>query len=199
MGTNEQVSNLLKTINGEYSNTVKKTWQGMTFEIKRVLSFAEMTEFIDSVMSLCFSDSYLYLPEVRDFAINSCIIDYYTNIDIVDDVNTRYNTIYCTNLIEQIKKEINTNQLDNILDALDEKIDYRVSTNIDALLSQVDNIVQTLENFAQKAQDSFKDLTPDDIKGFVSSINSGALDEEKIVKAYFDSRENKASEQEEIE
>ncbi len=199
METNEQVSNLLKTINGEYSNTVKKTWQGMTFEIKRVLSFAEMTEFIDSVMSLCFSDSYLYLPEVRDFAINSCIIDYYTNIDIVDDVNIRYNTIYCTNLIEQIKKEINTNQLDNILDALDEKIDYRVSTNIDALLSQVDNIVQTLENFAQKAQDSFKDLTPDDIKGFVSSINSGALDEEKIVKAYFDSRENKASEQEEIE
>lgn len=194
METNEQVSNLLKTINGEYSNTVKKTWQGMTFEIKRVLSFAEMTEFIDSVMSLCFSDSYLYLPEVRDFAINSCIIDYYTNIDIVDDVNIRYNTIYCTNLIEQIKKEINTNQLDNILDALDEKIDYRVSTNIDALLSQVDNIVQTLENFAQKAQDSFKDLTPDDIKGFVSSINSGALDEEKIVKAYFDSRENKASE-----
>lgn len=199
METNEQVSNLLKTINGEYSNTVKKTWQGMTFEIKRVLSFAEMTEFIDSVMSLCFSDSYLYLPEVRDFAINSCIIDYYTNIDIVDDVSIRYNTIYCTNLIEQIKKEINTNQLDNILDALDEKIDYRVSTNIDALLSQVDNIVQTLENFAQKAQDSFKDLTPDDIKGFVSSINSGALDEEKIVKAYFDSRENKASEQEEIE
>ena len=199
METNEQVSNLLKTINGEYSNTVKKTWQGMAFEIKRVLSFAEMTEFIDSVMSLCFSDSYLYLPEVRDFAINSCIIDYYTNIDIVDDVNIRYNTIYCTNLIEQIKKEINTNQLDNILDALDEKIDYRVSTNIDALLSQVDNIVQTLENFAQKAQDSFKDLTPDDIKGFVSSINSGALDEEKIVKAYFDSRENKASEQEEIE
>ncbi|CCY68616.1 putative uncharacterized protein [Clostridium sp. CAG:678] len=199
METNEQVSNLLKTINGEYSNTVKKTWQGMTFEIKRVLSFAEMTEFIDSVMSLCFSDSYLYLPEVRDFAINSCIIDYYTNIDIVDDVNIRYNTIYCTNLIEQIKKEINTNQLDNILDALDEKIDYRVSTNIDAILSQVDNIVQTLENFAQKAQDSFKDLTPDDIKGFVSSINSGALDEEKIVKAYFDSRENKASEQEEIE
>lgn len=199
METNERVSNLLKTINGEYSNTVKKTWQGMTFEIKRVLSFAEMTEFIDSVMSLCFSDSYLYLPEVRDFAINSCIIDYYTNIDIVDDVNIRYNTIYCTNLIEQIKKEINTNQLDNILDALDEKIDYRVSTNIDALLSQVDNIVQTLENFAQKAQDSFKDLTPDDIKGFVSSINSGALDEEKIVKAYFDSRENKASEQEEIE
>lgn len=199
METNEQVGNLLKTINGEYSNTVKKTWQGMTFEIKRVLSFAEMTEFIDSVMSLCFSDSYLYLPEVRDFAINSCIIDYYTNIDIVDDVNIRYNTIYCTNLIEQIKKEINTNQLDNILDALDEKIDYRVSTNIDALLSQVDNIVQTLENFAQKAQDSFKDLTPDDIKGFVSSINSGALDEEKIVKAYFDSRENKASEQEEIE
>ena len=199
METNEQVSNLLKTINGEYSNTVKKTWQGMTVEIKRVLSFAEMTEFIDSVMSLCFSDSYLYLPEVRDFAINSCIIDYYTNIDIVDDVNIRYNTIYCTNLIEQIKKEINTNQLDNILDALDEKIDYRVSTNIDAILSQVDNIVQTLENFAQKAQDSFKDLTPDDIKGFVSSINSGALDEEKIVKAYFDSRENKASEQEEIE
>jgi transcriptional regulator of heat shock response len=199
METNEQVSNLLKTINGEYSNTVKKTWQGMTFEIKRVLSFAEMTEFIDSVMSLCFSDSYLYLPEVRDFAINSCIIDYYTNIDIVDDVNIRYNTIYCTNLIEQIKKEINTNQLDNILDALDEKIDYRVSTNIDALLSQVDNIVQTLENFAQKAQDSFKDLTPDDIKGFVSSINKGALDEEKIVKAYFDSRENKALEQEEIE
>lgn len=199
METNEQVSNLLKTINGEYSNTVKKTWQGMTFEIKRVLSFAEMTEFIDSVMSLCFSDSYLYLPEVRDFAINSCIIDYYTNIDIVDDVNIRYNTIYCTNLIEQIKKEINTNQLDNILDALDEKIDYRVSTNIDALLSQVDNIVQTLENFAQKAQDSFKDLTPDDIKGFVSSINSGALDEEKIVKAYFDGRENKASEQEKIE
>lgn len=199
METNEQVSNLLKTINGEYSNTVKKTWQGMTFEIKRVLSFAEMTEFIDSVMSLCFSDSYLYLPEVRDFAINSCIIDYYTNIDIVDDVNIRYNTIYCTNLIEQIKKEINTNQLNNIIDALDEKIDYRVSTNIDALLSQVDNIVQTLENFAQKAQDSFKDLTPDDIKGFVSSINNGALDEEKIVKAYFDSRENKASEQEEIE
>lgn len=199
METNEQVSNLLKTINGEYSNTVKKTWQGMTFEIKRVLSFAEMTEFIDSVMSLCFSDSYLYLPEVRDFAINSCIIDYYTNIDIVDDVNIRYNTIYCTNLIEQIKKEINTNQLNNIIDALDEKIDYRVGTNIDALLSQVDNIVQTLENFAQKAQDSFKDLTPDDIKGFVSSINKGTLDEEKIVKAYFDSRENKASEQEEIE
>lgn len=140
METNEQVSNLLKTINGEYSNTVKKTWQGMTFEIKRVLSFAEMTEFIDSVMSLCFSDSYLYLPEVRDFAINSCIIDYYTNINIVDDVNIRYNTIYCTNLIEQIKKEINTNQLNNIIDALDEKIDYRVSTNIDALLSQVDNI-----------------------------------------------------------
>lgn len=199
METNEQVSNLLKTINGEYSNTVKKTWQGMTFEIKRVLSFAEMTEFIDSVMSLCFSDSYLYLPEVRDFAINSCIIDYYTNINIVDDVNIRYNTIYCTNLIEQIKKEISTNQLNNIIDALDEKIDYRVSTNIDALLSQVDNIVQTLENFAQKAQDSFKDLTPDDIKDFVSSINKGALDEEKIVKAYFDSRENKALEQEEIE
>ena len=199
MTKNEQNYDSLHTITGEYSNIVKKNWQGMTFEIKRLLPFTEMIEFVDAVMSLCFSDSYLYLPEVRDFAINSCIIDYYTNMDLIDDVDTRYNTIYCTNLIEQIKKEINIEQLEKILDAIDEKIDYRVNTNIDALLSQVDNIVQSLEDFTQKMQSSFAELTPDDIKDFVTSIGSigsNTLDEEKIVKAYLNNAKKDKDEQE---
>ena len=96
-------------------------WNGVTVVVKTLLSFQEMMEFAGRVKANCFVDGE-YLPEVRDFAIRDCIVDMYSNIRLPDNIEHKYEILYRTDICQEIVKYVNSDQYEQLLVAIDDKI-----------------------------------------------------------------------------
>lgn len=174
-----------------HSPTTKFDWHGIEVTVKPTLSFENMMTFVDSVVKSCFtSDTGVYIPEVKDFALKSCILELYANFSMPSNIEHRYNLIYCTDAVEAVKEHINTEQLYEIECAIDEKIEHTAQANIDALNKQMNELYASLNNMQEQFANIFSGVGNDELSRLIGAISDGGLNEEKIVKAYIDNQKN---------
>ena len=163
-------------------------------KVKRRLSLYEMIEFVDSVVKICFPDNDAkYMPEVKDLAIRRSIVEMYTGIEFPVGVEEVYDFVYGTNIVQSILEEIDAQQFQNILDSIDEKLDYITQTNIEDITNKVNELYTTLESLANQ----FTAALPEFDKEAIADLMKWALngpDEKKIVDAIFEARDERAKE-----
>ena len=163
-------------------------------KVKRRLSLYEMIEFVDSVVKICFPDNDAkYMPEVKDLAIRRSIVEMYTGIEFPVGVEEVYDFVYGTNIVQSILEEIDAQQFQNILDSIDEKLDYITQTNIEDITNEVNELYTTLESLANQ----FTAALPEFDKEAIADLMKWALngpDEKKIVDAIFEARDERAKE-----
>lgn len=95
-------STLVEVVNKTEEQTTEFEWNGMSVVVNRTLPMETMLEFVDYVVKTCFSDDGEYLPEVKDFAIKSCLLEMYANFDLPTDLPTRYAVIYNSDIVDGI-------------------------------------------------------------------------------------------------
>lgn len=163
-------------------------------KVKRRLSLYEMIEFVDSVVKICFpTNDAKYMPEVKDLAIRRSIVEMYTGIEFPVGVEEVYDFVYGTNIVQSILEEIDAQQFQNILDSIDEKLDYITQTNIEDITNKVNELYTTLESLANQ----FTAALPEFDKEAIADLMRWALngpDEKKIVDAIFEARDERAKE-----
>lgn len=175
--------------NVEPITPVKVDWHGVDLEVKPFLSMEEMILFIDGVVSACFLDGdNTYIPEVKDFAINSYLLSIYTNIELPDDISEKY--IYVTRcdafgLILEIVDDI---QLKQILTAINEKIKYLADANVQMIQKQVYELYGVIDNMSEQFEKTFSGVNNEDMTKLISAIANGGFDETKLVDAYFNKK-----------
>lgn len=200
MAKNTKVKNVsinaIETVMTErYIPTEQIDWFGNEVIIQKTLSFPEMINFINFVVNACFGDNDEYLPEAKEYAIKVCILSRYANFNISSNNANMYNLIYCTNAVETVLRYINMMQYNEILSAINEKINCRVQANVSLIKQQLETMMSAYENLERQLSGLFDGIDGDTMLKMATAIGDGRLDEEKLVKAYI-AESNKEVEQE---
>lgn len=164
--------------------TVTKPWFDTEISVRYSLPFGEMLAFVDDVVKSCMQENLGYIPEVREFVVKCNILTRYANFSLPENLEHRYELVYGTNAVEAVMEDINQEQLEEIMNAIDDKLDYLCNANVAELEKQVHKLEDTFESLAKQVSETFSGISKDDIKDVVNAIAGGAMSEEKVVAAY---------------
>ena len=161
-------------------------WNGIEITIKHTLSLKDMLAFVDSVTKSCFlSENNAYIPEVKAFAIKCCVLELYANFVLPANVEHKYDLVYNTDAFDVVIQYVNMKQLNEIVDAISDKVDNLAQANIEAVQKQMYDMCSTLNDLQKQISSVFDGINSEDVSKFIGAVAEGGLDEEKLVQAYF--------------
>ena len=115
--------NTMDEIMKRCQNTEVVEWNGLQVVIKKTLTLEEMLCFANSVVKSCFDQGDgSYLPEVKDFAIRSNIMERYANFALPSNLDKQYDMVIRSGAVEMIMNYINFSQFSELMKAIDAKI-----------------------------------------------------------------------------
>lgn len=173
-----------KVMKENYQPVVEVEWNGLTIEIKRTLSFAEMMGFISGVVAACYNaETGVYTPDVKSFAIKVMVLESFANFTMPSNPEKMYELIYCTDALDAVMPYINQTQFREICDSIDERLDYVTSANIESANKQISEMFSSMDGIQEQLSSLFGKVSDEDIKSLVGALVNGKFDEEEIVKA----------------
>lgn len=182
-------------IRNEADDTVELDWYGETLAVKKRLSIGEMLVFVNGVTDNCFTEELVYIPEVADYVRRCAILELYGNFRLPQDTEKRYKFVYSEPMekaVDMILNVIDMQQYMEIMDALQNKIDYRINTDIERANRRVSEAEESLLKLENDLREVFSGLTAEDVSGLIGALARG-VDEEKIVNAYVDRQQRDAA------
>lgn len=159
-------------------------WHGVEIYINKTISLWDMVDFINTVVNSCFTEDGDYLPQLKDYLINEMTIMKYTNVELPDDYNVKYDLIYRTDLLAQVYAKIDASQYNSILNSIAEKISLCNQTNIESFEAKIKMVSDKLANMESLIGSLFGEINSDDINKLFSALTKNGIDETKIVDAY---------------
>lgn len=174
-----------KIVKDTYTPTTTVEWHGQEIIIKRNLSFKEMMEFVDSVTKTCFTlSTNTYMPEVKDFAVKSNILERYANFALPNNLEHRYELIYSSDAVETVLNCVSHQQFNEIMASIDAKINNLAQSNIEAMNKQMNELYTAFANLQAQMEGLFSGVKTDDFNALISAFGNGGLNEDKLVEAY---------------
>lgn len=162
-------------------------WNGLQVVIKRNLSLEEMMAFANSVVKSCFDQaSGAYMPEVKDFAIRANVLDMYTNFTLPKDLSKQYDMVIRSGAVEMVLNYINYAQFNELVKAIDSKLQNTADANIQAFITKLDNVTTAFSDMQTEMEKMFSGVDTEDIGKLVGAIANGNNTEEGIVKSYLE-------------
>ena len=156
-------------------------WNEMSISVKRYLDMEDMMNFTYSVFNSCFSNTTgEYRPEVKDFAIRSCILEIYANIDLPDNLADRYNLIYQSNIIPEIMPYIDQAQINALMIAIDNKIESRINMNVAKFENEMREAQETLSGVLEFVKEIFDGIDNETVKQIAGAISNMKISPEKL-------------------
>lgn len=165
--------------------TLSLQWYGEEMIVKRKLSLGEMLVFVNAIVDNCFDDDLKYIPEAADYIRRCAVLELYANFRLPQEAEKRYEFVYSdamSEALEMILSVIDAEQYSEILSSAQEKIDYRISTDVERANRRVDEAARSLNELEDQLRELFSGVTSDDVKGMIGALANG-IDEEKIVNA----------------
>lgn len=174
-----------KIVKDTYTPTTTVEWHGQEIIVKRNLSFKEMMEFVDSVTKTCFTlSTNTYMPEVKDFAVKSNILEKYANFALPNNLEHRYELIYSSDAVETVLNCVSHQQFNEIMASIDAKINNLAQSNIEAMNKQMNELYTAFANLQSQMEGLFSGVKTDDFNALISAFGNGGLNEDKLVEAY---------------
>jgi len=150
--------------------------------VKPELGLAETIGFVDSVASTVVDgDTGDYRPELFEFAFGTMLLMYYTNIELPEDTSEQFKLVCHTDICFEIKKVIDTEQLDSLYAAAELKIAHLVRCAEVALASKMEELLNSFAQLQEMTQDVFSNIGGADLKALVDHF--AGMDEAKLAKA----------------
>lgn len=179
------ITALDKVVKETYTPLTTIQWNELDVQIKRSLSFVEMMEFVESVTKTCFtSETDTYIPEAKDFAVKSNIVDRYTNLSLPNNLEHRYEIIYHTDIIETVLGYVNPQQFNEMMAAIDAKIKNRAQLNIEQVNKHISDLYSALDNLQTQMEQLFGNIDNNEMSAMMKALANGNIDEHKLVDAY---------------
>lgn len=177
---------------GEFKNVMKENfeniitidWHGVEVQVKKTISLVEMMSFVNEVVESCFDDEGDYMPEIMDFAIKSNVLTRYANFTMPDNLEARYTMIYVSDAVHAVYSLIDADQINEILGAIDRKIDFLCSGDIAYARNQLRAVVAKFDDMQDQFGEIFDGLSAEDLSNMFKATNTGSLDEVELVKAF---------------
>lgn len=179
--------NAMDEIMKRYQTTETVEWNGLQVVIKKSLSLEEMMTFANSVVKSCFDQAIgAYMPEVKDFAIRANVLDMYTNFTLPKDLGKQYDMVVQSGAVEMVLNYINYVQFNELVKAIDSKLQNTADANIQAFITKLDGVTTAFSDMQAKMEQMFSGVDTEDIGKLVGAIANGDNTEEGIVKSYLE-------------
>ena len=187
METNKiSTEELEQVLEDTYTPVSTTEWNGLELMVKRTITLAETMEFVKFVTDICFADeTNEYIPEVRDYAIKLFVLEHYTNLELPKETENKYAIIYQTDIIPTVLNMLDGQQFNDIIRAIDTKLDYMAESNIEAITKHMNEAMALIENFGKQFSELFDGVDQESMTKIVNSLANG-LDEGKMMEAYLD-------------
>ena len=153
----------------------------LEIEVKKFISLQDMVQFVHDASDPCFLDDGTYMPEVKQLAFASAMIEHFTNLRLPDSMDKRIAIMYGTDIVCEIMETVSSNQLQHLSDAVDEKIDHMLDVDIQRNRAMLQDAVDQFAKSQEKLVGVFDDLTSEDVKNMASAFSNGSFDEQKLV------------------
>lgn len=181
--------NAMDEILKRFENTETVQWNGLDVVITKTLSLEEMMAFADSVVKSCFDqESGTYIPEIKDFAIRSNVMERYANFTMPSKVEYQYDIVMRSGAYEMILNYINIVQFSELMRAIDAKLQNVADANVQMVFRQLNDVVASCEGLQEKVDSMFSGVDPADIVKLMSSVSENGISEDKLVKAYIEQK-----------
>ena len=178
-----------------FDNIMKETrvpdkiieWNGIEIVVKHTLSLQDMITFTESVVGSCFvEETNRYMPEVKPFVIKCCALTLYANFSLPENSHHKYDLVYNTDAFDVVVQHINTKQFNEIIEAIDVRLENIAQANIEAVNAHMNSIAAAFEQIQNQFEESFSGIGSEDIKKTMSALGENGFSEEKLVQAYME-------------
>lgn len=174
--------------NGE-GETASVTYGEMTLSVKRYLSLGEAMLFVDYVVKGCYGSNGEYMPEIRNFLTDCAVLAFYGGLTLPDDIQARYDMVTRgKKLTLEIKNAVDYDQLEEITDAITERINIINAMNAHQVEQRLNEIVAAFEDVTNKMTSLFGGIDVKDVENVIKAVGNGKVDEEKLMKAYLEAK-----------
>ena len=164
-------------------------WLGYTIHVKRFLDFMEMMGFVNGVTAGCFAKSdNSYMPEARDFFFRCHIVEYYTNIELPDNLEEKNQLVYGTNIIETVLRNVDMGQFQAIIDAIDKKVTNIVDINVKQINDEAEFIYSQIKELYEKLTEVFSGIDKETMTSIAHAVIGTTFDEKKLIDAVIAAR-----------
>lgn len=166
-------------------NTVDVTlgspcFSGKTMKVKTSLGMEDAMGFVASIVSDCVDyDDAAYMPEVLDFAIRLHAVQYYTDLDIPDDLAVMYALLYETHLFDDVYENIHQHQFRKLVSSAQERIAHEREMMVSTASDQVRKLVSLFEQFASGSKELVDLVNGEEFNEFMNILVSPSLPEER--------------------
>lgn len=159
--------------------------EDVTIQIKKTITLPEMMLFVQEVVEACIDgETGEYIPEAYDFAIRSAVLTHYANFAMPANLEKQYWLIYNTRAFQQVLNNINEQQFNDIIRAIDRKVKYMLDVMSSAAISKINEVIAKFNDVAAVSTKMFDGTTPDDMAKFISGITKlKDMKEEDIAQA----------------
>lgn len=176
----------------------------VTINVKRVISLYDATLFTDGVADACVTEDGNYNPAFKEYMTKLSTLAYFTDIeaesfdDVTDEDYLAYTEFFATEDFEKIIDCIDSDFYNQLLDAVDEKIDFKIECYTCSLTSGTHEALNNIQNFLKELEDSlpqiYESLNNEDIQKIVKSMtdigNIGETDViDRVIKPIYESEE----------
>lgn len=187
MGKNKiSCKSINKILKDDFSDNVRHIqWHGLDIEVKKCLDFGDAISFSNHICDLCFVERGEYVPEMFDFALRSCVIEYYTNVEATNDLEKRYKIVYETDLFDVVRNNVLKPQYFALTDCARERVDRRLAIDENDIKARLTDIADKFDALADEIASVYKDVDSDTLKTIANVASKMEnVSEEDIVRAY---------------
>ena len=163
-------------------NEVVIEWGGYEICVTRAISLPKMLEFVANAAESCFGDDGSFIPEIMDFAVKSNIISMYTNVKLPKDLKKQYELLYMTNLCEEVVKQINNQQINEILNAVASKVKYNADSRVNVAHAEIRKIAEGFSETKNRLDMLTGYFSDADIRAVVEKFSN--MDERAFAREY---------------
>ena len=173
-----------KVVKGN-TNTKTIKWNDLEVIVTPSLSLKEMMAFVNNVVTLCFvGEDNKYTPEVKDFAVKANVLEKYANFTLPKSIDKQYEFIYNTDAFETVLMVINPHQFQEMMAAIDKKLDHIASSSVADAERRINGILSSVEGLGTQIESIFSGIDSETMTGIAQAIQGGKLDEGKLMEAY---------------
>lgn len=182
-----------KVVKENFVNTVTEEWFGIPVTITHTIPLKEVMSLVAEVADNCFLEDGRYMPEVMQPLLDCAVVERYTNISLPSNLAARYELVARSGIMDFIMPKINSNQYNDIVVAVRDRVDYASDSNIAEFRTSINSMIDSMSVMQEQLQNFVSGISSDDVKSLIDAMGDPKGVEHRVVNAYLDKMNESSS------
>ena len=169
-------------------NISTEEWCGLEITITNTIPLKDMMSLVAEGAGEIADVGYLqiYLIKHSGLFYPGCDIDRYTNINLPGSLEARYDLVMRSGILDFILPKINSNQYNDIVVAVRDRIDYMCDTNVTEFRNSLTEMVTSMSMLQEKTAELFGNINPEEVHSLLNAFGDSKAVEERVVDTYIE-------------